>query len=231
MCETISPDMMWPPSNLSLAIDLWDAAVKVPEALAAKMRRCASRTDAVYLSLPHLPDAERGFVQHAHTGTLKPGWYRKGQWEDRQNHTQTWATGYGQATDAQMGLLCLLRADQLGPEGDGYRELAKQAATRYLEGEPPAGITLYPEAMGHAIGLLVETYRLESEDRYLERARYFAQEAVKLFCDDGPLPRASSTHEHYEAITRADTLMMWLLNLWIVENQSMRNIWLVHNDR
>ena len=53
---------------------------------------------------------------------------------------------------------------------------------------------------------------MTGEERFLQRAGVLADEALSVFWNDGPLPRATSRHEHYEAITRADTLA--LLELW-----------------
>ena len=48
-------------------------------------------------------------------------------------------------------------------------------------------------------------------------ARGLGRLAVELFLEPGAaLPKASTRHDHYEAITRADTLMMALLRLWQV---------------
>ena len=65
---------MWPQSNLSLAVGLWDAAARVPADLAQQMRSSARRIDKNFLRIPHEPGADgRGFVKAAITSTLEPG--------------------------------------------------------------------------------------------------------------------------------------------------------------
>ena len=70
---------------------------------------------------------------------------------------------------------------------------------------------------------------LTGDERYMTRARELADMAVAIFFDGSPLPRASSKHGHYEAITRGDTLVMALLNLWARENRPSLN--LAYNER
>jgi len=217
--------IMWPESSLSLAVDLWDSAGKVPQALAEKMRQRAAKTDAVFLKLAHDfgPDGI-GFVSGADIDTLGP--LSEGRW----THTQTWATGYGKMTDAQEAMLCYLRYKQVGL--DGYKRLMLGAAARYLTSEPTPDVTLYPGPFGDVIFLLLTAHDLTGESKYLERADYFAQRAVGMFLDGGSaLPRASTRSEHYEAITRADTLMMALLKLWERHNKPAMHLGLVYNDR
>ena len=82
------------------------------------------------------------------------------------------------------------------------------------------------------IHLLVGAHRITGDPRYLEAATAFADQAIAIFLDDGsPLPRASSRSEHYEAITRADTMMMALLKLWLVNSKPDLRVDLVYSDR
>jgi hypothetical protein len=48
--------------------------------------------------------------------------------------------------------------------------------------------------------------------------------------DSSPLPKASSRNDHYEAITRADTLMMAMLRLWAVQHEKGGRLRLVYSD-
>jgi len=218
-------DIMWPESNLSLAVDLWDGAEKVPEKLARKMRQRASKTDRVYLSLAHdFSPSGKGFVAGANVNALQR--LTEGPWTD----TAIWATGYGKATDAQIAMLCYLRYQQV--KKDGYRKLVLDAASRYLYTEPDVGITLYPGSMAEAIFLMLAAHRLTGQDYYLKRADYFGQQAVEIFLDDSsPLPRASSEHTHYETITGGDDLMMALLDLWVAKNQPKKKPRLIYEHR
>ena len=79
---------------------------------------------------------------------------------------------------------------------------------------------------------LLAAYEQSGEAKYLDRADHFARLGVRTFLGDGsPLPRASSRHDHYEAITRGDTLMMALLRLWQVQHRPKLKLRLVYSDR
>lgn len=210
---------VWPPSNLSLAIDLTRSAPLVPAETAALMTACAEKVDTTFLALDHdLSEGGRGFAKNAHIETLKGTAF-----------TRPWATGYGDATDAQMANLCLLRYGQ--QPLDGYRTFALEAAARYMDSAPDTSIPLYPGALADAIELMIGCYGVTGDSKYLERADYFAAEALRIFFHDSPLPRASAQHDHYEAITRGDTLAMELLKLWAVRNQPALVDQLVWNER
>ncbi|MFH1741331.1 MAG: hypothetical protein ABIH23_20190 [bacterium] len=211
---------IWPNSNLSLAVDLWNSAGRVPEDLAEKMRHSALKTDEVFLKIGHdLSPNGRGFVTTGHTDTLEPSGY-----------SRLWATGYGEATDAAVADLCLLRYRQI--EGEGYKRLILDTAVRYLNSEPFIEFPVYPGTLGDVILLMLGAHTITGERKYLDRADHFAQQAIELFLPDGsPLPKATSKHDHYEAITRADTMMMALLKLWITENDPTLNVCLIYNDR
>jgi hypothetical protein len=211
--------MIWPSSNISLAIDLTATASLVPEETAALMIACAEKVDEIYLSLAHdLSPGGKGFAKTAHTETLEAG-----------SFTRPWATGYGEATHAQVANYCLLRYAQRPLAG--YKALALAAAEGYLDSAPDTSIPLYPGAIADAIELMIGAYALTGEDRYLERADYFADQAIAIFFHDSPLPRASAKHDHYEAITRGDTLAMELLKLWAVRNKPELAGQLVWNER
>jgi len=223
-----SPDLSWPPSELSLAVDLWDGAARVPADLAAKQPACASRSDEVFLKLPHdLGPAGKGFVWTASASDHKAG--SPGGGSKQRSYTDTWATGYGEGTDAQVAMLCLLRFQQV--KLDGYRRLVLGAADRYLKSEPKESVVLYPGAMGDAIALLLAAHRLTRQNQYIDRADAFAKRSIQVFFSGSPLPRASSKHDHYEAITRADTLAIKLLTLWAARNKPEVDLATVYSDR
>jgi hypothetical protein len=217
--------IIWPESNLSLAVDLWEGAKKVPEDLARKMRFCASKSDQVYLRIKHdfSPNGV-GFISGCNADTLEP--LTDGPW----TNTDIWVTGYGKYTDAQDAMMCYERYRQVGLEG--YKKLILAASARYLDSELDESETIYPGVLGDVIYLMLVAHELSGDAKYLKRADYFADKATKLFFDsDSPLPKASSIHQHYEAITRSDTLMMALLRLWAVHNQPGKELSLVYSDR
>jgi len=221
--------IVWPDSNLSLAVDLTDAAGAFPEPLRKKMIDRAETTDRVYLSLGHdFSPRGIGFVQGARIDTLKT--LTSGPW----THTKPWVTGYGKATDSRIANLCYLRYLQLaeGKSRRGYRALILGSAFRYLESLPNFEETIYPGPMGHVVLHMLATHEITGETKYLNRADYFARLAVSSFLSDAsPLPMASSRHDHYEAITRADTMMMAFLKLWVVQHRHELNSKLIFNDR
>jgi hypothetical protein len=216
---------IWPESNLSLAIDLWNGSTMVPEELSKKMRACARKTDEVYLKLAHdLGPGGRGFVSGANADTLEP--YTSGPWTG----TKTWETAYGKYTDAQDAMMCLCRWRQV--KDDGYKNLLTAAADRYVTNDPNFNAVVWPGAMGDAVMLLTEVYRETGEKGYLDRAEQLASKSATTFFPDGsPLPKASSLHDHYEAITRADTLAMALLNLWAAKTKPKLPLGLTWSDR
>ncbi|MHC4573494.1 MAG: hypothetical protein ACYS76_05100 [Planctomycetota bacterium] len=217
--------IIWPESSLSLAVDLWDAAEKVTPALARKMRQRALKTDKVYLNLAHdFGPTGKGFVAGAYIHTLQR--LTEGPWTD----TAIWATGYGKSTDAQVAMLCYLRYRQV--KTDGYKKLVLDAASRYLYTEPNTRITLYPGSMAEAIFLMVAAHELTGQQYYLDRADYFAEQAIRIFLDDtSPLPKAGSAHDHYETITGGDDLMLALFELWVAENQPAKKPHIIYNHR
>ena len=217
---------LWPTSNLSLAIDLHDCTPKVPQKLAAKMLSCARRVDEVYLKIPQDlgPDGE-GFLVFADRTNLEPNPRYPGRpW------TNTWAMRYGNPADAQPAMLCLLRYRQV--KLDGYRKLFLDTAERYVRSEPDPSRVIWPGAVGDALAVLLNAHRFTGEQKYLDRADQLADKAVDIFfTDDSPLPKASSQNDHYEAITRPDTLAMELLDLWAIRNKPGLDLGLIWPER
>lgn len=220
--------LMWPQSNLSLAIDLYIAAEMVPADLAKRMKQQAAVTDTVFLNLDHeLGPEGRGFVKAANTNTLVPADVRG---QHHRVYTRMWATGYGESINAEVANICMLRYRQ-GRDGQ-YKNLVVQAADRYLESEPDIDYPIYPGTLGNVIWALLNAHELTGENKYMARADYFAKKSIDMFIDEtSPLPKASTHHEHYEAITRGDTLMMALLRLWSVQNGISGELDLVFTDR
>ena len=232
--ESKTPELVWPHSNVSLAIDLADGARRVPGSLARKMQDCAAGIDETFLKVAHdLKSEGKGFLKTVRASTLEPTdtYAARGIKKDQKadSYTHTWETGYGESTDAQVGMLCLQRWQQV--KLDGYRKLFLAAAQRYLHSDPDTKITLYPGALADAVAVLLAAYRLTGEKQYINRANAFAATATSLFFKDCPLPRASSKHDHYEAITRGDSLAMTLLDLWAIEGQPKLDLGLIWSDR
>ena len=208
----------WPFSNLSLAVDVWDGAGKVPAELAEKMRTCASRTDEVFLNLEHdLKSDGKGFLSNVELDTLKPN--AKGGYSGRLD-----------GGDAGVANICMLRYQQVKLER--YRRLILDTAGPYLSRDLETTHAIRPETVGNIIWLMLDAHELAGDQKYLDRAGYFGQRAIELFLsDDSPLPRANTKYDHYEAVTGGDGLMMSLLRLWVKQNKPDMDLRLICTGR
>lgn len=91
---------------------------------------------------------------------------------------------------------------------------------------------LHPGTLGDAIFLMLACHELTGDAKYLREADRFADLANDSFLKDGvPLPPATTRHPHYDAITRADTLMMALLKLRLAHQPAEGKVSLVYTDR
>ncbi len=79
---------------------------------------------------------------------------------------------------------------------------------------------------------MVRAHAMTGDGRYLLRAERFASFGIRVFLGgESPLPRATHLHDHYEAVTGADTFMMALLKLWAVRNGRAEEVRLAWTDR
>ena len=219
--------LVWPTSNLSLAIDLTASAPLVPDDLAQQMRATAGRTDEIFLKLGHDLAGKGGFVSAADADTLQPGDVRK---PDKQAYTTVWAVAYGAPNTTAPALTVVERYRQTKDER--YRKLAVAAAELYLDAEPDESQVLHPRVLANLIGLLIDVYQITGERRFLDRADHFGRRAVTLYPpDDSPLPRATNRHNHYEAITGGPTLMMALLDLYDARRERPLELELEYGSR
>jgi hypothetical protein len=229
-------ELMWPQSNLSLAVDLWDATPKVPDGLAQQMRNSARKIDENFLRIPHEPGPDgRGFVKAAITSTLKPGDVRAiqaghdhgGRWHP---WSRVWETGYGIPTDGRIAMLCYLRYRQV-PDTTGLKDLVVRSADRYLASDPPDTGDLVAGAMGDVIANLIAAYRFTKDEKYLGRAEHFADTATQVFLTGGPLPHTTGKAADYCAASRCDTLMIQLLDLHLIRDKPEAEVSLIYTDR
>ena len=89
-----------------------------------------------------------------------------------------------------------------------------------------------PQHCENLYQILFQLSEICDEKKYSEEAERFAHVGVELFLNDTcPLPKASHVHDHYEAVTNGDTLMMAFLKLWLVKNRPESNISLTFTDR
>ena len=209
-------DYVWVTSNLELARCLTEALAVVEGELAERMKRLALAQDRNFLKAPHEITEGGGFAVtlHAHTGVPRHRSMNK-------PYSATWSTGYGFGTHAGVANLLKERMGQLevGHQdiAAAYQNLILQAADQYLDTEPDTTQPQNPDAFSDVMELMLSAHQLTGEDKYLQRARYFADMGISLFLDDGfPLPKATSQHVHYETITGGPEFMHALLQLAFV---------------
>ncbi|MFC1596502.1 hypothetical protein ACFL5Q_00960 [Planctomycetota bacterium] len=190
--------------DLSLAVSLGNSAPTMPPELAAKMRAVASVNDRVFAEA-------RAGGSGVGAGSL-------------------WSNAYGAAGPAGAANLSMLRYRQVG--GDAHRQSVLQWADVYREREVDLSEPVWPGTMGSVVFLMLNAHELTGDAVYLDAADRFAEKGVELFLGDGrPLPKASHVHDHYEAVTNGDTLMMSLMRLCQVRNKRTLRSNLVFTDR
>jgi hypothetical protein len=198
---TISPpaaDGQWVRGSevVSAAIDCHGAAGLVPPPLARRLAALARRADDAFLAWRHDLSGKGGFA----VGPAKNA-----------ATTSRWAVAHRAATTAAVAMLCVARYENTGDVR--YRELIRAAADAYKDSLPGEDADAWPMTFGHAISLQLAAWRSTSRLEYLERAIRLADEAVKVFCSDSPLPSATARSRHYESITGGDTLALSLVEL------------------
>jgi len=220
-------NVYWSTVNLMMAADFGEilATGILPEDLAGKLEVLARGCDTVFLTKlqhnldGHLKDRPKGFHFRAvadavdATGKLKIGDPRGAKHNDFSNF---WTAGYGAPMTSSIALLAFERYDQLGdsPAGQDYLNLAMSASALYLDESPDRSMALHPVTLADAINCMLEAYRKSSDTRFLEKAVVFGQEASELFFDEtSALPKVTSQHDFYEAITGGDNLAHALYRL------------------
>jgi len=209
----------WPPSLLSMAIDVYDGARHVPEPLAKDMIAFAKELDAMLALSDKSFRAERMDAKDLSVKVATTG-----HWG---------GSGYGDNSLAQLALMCRERHGQTKDEA--YRKAFLSVADELLTAELPSakdGKVWEPGGVGAAILALLYAHADTGDAKYLERAKAGAEAARALFFGAGnPLPKVTSKGAHYESITRADTLMMSLLQLHLATNTGKLSPDLRYNDR
>lgn len=192
--------------SVSLAISLEEAARVVPIDLAKKMWKVALINDEAFAKAHHAPSQQ---------ATQIPA---------------DWSNAYGSGGLAAEANTCMLRYRQV--PSDAYRNFVLETADRYHNADVDLRKPVWPGTIGNVILLMLNAHELTSKDRYLQAADRFAHKGIELFLADGcPLPKASHMHNHYEAVTNGDTLMMALLKLWLLQNRPDMKVTLIFTDR
>jgi hypothetical protein len=114
-------------------------------------------------------------------------------------------------------MFCLERYRQT--EQPAYRECLLNMAEAYLGSRPAEDLDAWPMSFAHVISLQVAAHQITPRSTYLDAARSFADQAISLFWQDQPLPRASLQTGHYETITGCDSLALALLEVHVAVAQ------------
>jgi predicted neuraminidase len=249
-CSLI-PEWFRPESTVSLAVNLEEAAPFMPEPTARKMRALASSIDKAFLNLPHEPGpGGKGLVLTA-TLDLKPTdiyLLESGKWTTtppadnvypprHKAYTEGWLSAYvGPVPHSTMIGYCIARHRQT--KDDGYGKLILRTADHYLASSPPDAdekSAIDTGTIGRIICLMNHAYRISRDEKYLNRAEWFANWAQERFWGDGlplPLPSFPSSEKQnfYSASSRCDTLAMSMLEAWLLRNQPKSKIEFAYTD-
>ena len=203
----------WPTHNLELARCLWNSIPHMPGKLAERMKKLALKQDVNFFQLPHTINSGGGLVA---TVDVISGLPRSRSMN--RPYTTTWTSNYGQGIHAGRANRCFTRFEQLEKShpmlAEKHKQLILSAAKVYLTATPDTNVLVKPGTITSVIELMINSYSLTGEKKYLERGDYFGQLGIKLFLDDGlPLPKATNQHGHYETITGGPGFMGALLKL------------------
>ncbi len=206
--------VVWLTSNLELARCLEVAAPIMEEPLAEEMKAFAIKQDQDFLNAPHkLDSAGGGFAVTLHADTGLPRVRSMNQ-----PYSSTWSSGYGYGTHAGVANIIFGRFGNIKgshPDMAGqYKEMIMKVGEIYLDSEPDTSWLLKPNEFSDVIKLMLNCYELSDDERYLDRAAFFAEMGISLFIDDSsPLPKATNQNDHYESITGVPDFMYQLLSL------------------
>lgn len=192
-------------NSILMAIELDHALAEndLPEHERSKIQQQIDLTDDVILNQVHHPlsidQGFRFFGRASQVNADAPGY---------QVYSLMWDVGYAVATTARYALLHHRRYEQTG--NPAYLSQVIAAADLYRSADLPDMTQEYgPDALAHAINLLVIAYEWTQDTRYLDHAETFGQLAIDHFTtDDSDLPKASNQVDHYEALTGGDDLML-----------------------
>ena len=216
-------EVVWLKSNLELARCLEIAAPLFDNEIAAKMNNFALQQDIDFLEAPHTLEIESGgfaVTLHADTGLPRSR-------SMNQPYTTSWGSGYGYGPHSRIANLCFDRHIKLisaNPELSArYKELMIAASEKYLVSNPDTLQLLKPDVFASVIELMLNSYELTGDRRFIERADYFGQLGITQFLDkDSPLPKATNQHNHYETITGGPKFMNELLNLHLAFSNDIK---------
>ena len=183
-------------------------------ALAEETRDFATQPDMDFLAAPHRLDSLGGgfaVTLHAETGLPRVRSMNK-------PYSSTWSSGYGYGTHAGVANIIYSRYHSLRSRraeiADQYKKMILEVGEMYLDSEPDQSLLLKPNEFQSVIKLMLSCYDLSGDQKFLDRAAFFARLGMQIFLDVGsPLPKVSNQHDHYESITGGPAFMLQLLKL------------------
>ena len=211
-------DYVWNDSNLELAINITEATNKlINQSLSEKLMIFSFNQDMNFINSPHRIQGGGGFALTLNAKTCLPIARAMNK-----PYTSDWDSGYGYVIHAYLANKCFKRYKQLEsikPEyAEKYRILITATADQYLYSTPALDKALKPGTFSEVINLLINSYQLTHDVRYIERAHFFGNMGIDLFLDKGnPLPKATNLNLQYESITGGPDFMLALLKLQILK--------------
>ena len=237
---------VYTPSNLALAVELHDAAAPMPDPLKARLLALARSIDDSILAIQHDPGpGGKGFVMFCRPENLEPAEYwnkledlMQGKPPRRIPYSGGWRSGYIiQYPHTWIMPSLTARHQQTGDAR--MKNLILACAENYVVSEPDmqpdphSGVADIESGMiGNVILTLNAAFKISGEPKYLARAEWFCDWAVRHFWPDAhPLPRASVREDIYSAPSRSDTLLLALLQTWALRHGREKEIVLIATDR
>lgn len=230
--EGQSPDVVFVLHNLAFAVDGWEAATKLPEPQAGRLKTLIRSVDDAILKLetdltpegrgfPKIADANTGEVTNRAMAKARPNYPQEFIDQRYSPYGGKWASVYGAGsyTDARHALLCYYRYCQV--ERDEYRTLALATADRYVGSEPEAlGGTLTPKTLAPVMALLHAAWHVSHDDKYIDASQSLAEIARERLFEPGVVfPYATDRRDkfpYYASISYADSLMLEFLHLALI---------------
>lgn len=208
--------VVWLKSNLELARCLEVAAPLFDDEPAGQMKKFALKQDMDFLNAPHkLDSVGGGFAVTLDAGTGIPRTRSMNK-----PYTSTWGSGYGYGPHSKIAILCNSRYQKLKTEypdlATKYKSLMLAGAEQYLISSPDTSQLLKPDVFAGVIKLMLHSFELTGDQKFINRANYFGLLGIQLFLDDdSPLPKATNRHNHYETITGGPGFMNELLKIYL----------------
>lgn len=240
--EGRSPDVVFVLHNLAFIVDGWEAATKLPQPLARRLKDFIRSLDDAILKLqtdlapggkgfPKIADAHTGEVTNRAMAKARPGYSQDFIDQRYSPYGGLWASVYGAGsyTDARHALLCYYRYRQI--QRAEYRSLVLATADRYVGSQPqPLAGTLTPKTLAPVMALMHAAWRLSHDRKYIDASRRLAEHArEQLFEPDVVFPFATNRRDkypYYASISYADSLMLMFLELALLLQEREDDVFL-----